>query len=310
MVFENIESFESILEKSDIEAAKKHIALPSGRTPSAVQDRSYLMLSANRVKHLNKLDTLDADNVIINLEDGVSPEQKPIARHMAALFISNLKASHTKLVVRVNPLGEGGEEDIALMNTVKPDAIRVAKIRTIEDAKKACELIDPEIDVHFSIETKEAFGAIPPLKTEARVTTFYLGILDLLADLGIPQSAIAFGNPTIDHLLAKFLTDCRIAGVEPVFFTYQEYPKLETFRHWCKQAKAMGYRGTSCLSPGQVKVAHEVFGHSKEELDKARYVIERFEAMAAQGITGFTDERYGFIDEPIYKGALGILSKP
>lgn len=32
-----------------------------------------------------------------------------------------------------------------------------------------------------------------------------------------------------------------------------------------------------------------------------------FEEHASCGITGFVDERYGFIDEPIYKGALGIL---
>jgi len=32
-----------------------------------------------------------------------------------------------------------------------------------------------------------------------------------------------------------------------------------------------------------------------------------FEERRAEGITGFSDERYGFIDEPIYKGALALL---
>ena len=111
----------------------------------------------------------------------------------------------------------------------------------------------------------------------------------------------------MEYLLAKFLIDCKTAGITPVSFTYQEYTKLETYRHWCQKALKMGYTGTSCISPKQVEIANAVFGERKRELEKAHYVIERFEAMAKQGITGFTDERYGFIDEPIYKGALSLL---
>ncbi len=307
MVFESLDLFEKIFREKECDAAAGHIVTPQRTPPTRKEDRSYLMLSANNVKHLNKLDTLTADNVIINLEDGVAPEQKEIARYMAAVFISNLKASHTRIIVRVNPLGEGGEADIALLNTARPDAIRVPKIYNGDDAQKACALINPEIEVHFSVETKEAFADIGALKIAPRVTTFYLGVLDLLADLAVPQSVIAFGNPTMTYLLSKFLIDCKTSGVTPVSFTYQEYTKLESFRHWCKTALEMGYTGTSCLSPKQVAVANEVFGERKRELEKAKYVIERFEAMARTGVTGFKDERYGFIDEPIYKGALSLI---
>lgn len=307
MVFESTEIYEKLFEEKDVQAAEAHIITPRRTSPSKTENRSYLMLSANNVKHLNKLDTLSADNVIINLEDGVSPEQKPIARYLAAIFISNLKQSHTKVIVRVNPLGKGGEADIELLNRARPDAIRVPKIYCGDDAKKACRLIDPEIEVHFSVETKDAFADIGSLKVDPRVTTFYLGVLDLLADLAIPQSVIAFGNQTMEYLMSKFLIDCKTAGVTPVSFTYQEYTKLETYRYWCKKALNMGYTGTSCLSPKQVAVANEVFGGRKRELEKARYIIARFEAKAKTGVTGFTDATYGFIDEPIYKGALSLL---
>lgn len=307
MVFESTEIYEKIFRDRDVDTAQKHIVPPRRTPPSATENRSCLMLSANNVRHLNKLDTLSADTVIINLEDGVAPEQKEIARYLAAVFISNVRHSHTRLVVRVNPLGEGGKADIALLNTVRPDAIRVPKVYAAADARRACALIDPAIEVHFSVETKEAFADIGALKVDPRVTTFYLGVLDLLADLAIPQSVIAFGNRTMEHLMAKFLVECKTAGVTPVSFTYQEYTKLESFRHWCKRALAMGYTETSCLSPKQVSIANEVFGQRERELEKARYVIERFETMAKKGVTGFTDDRYGFIDEPIYKGALSLL---
>ena len=307
MVFTTLEPYEKILTAKDMKAAENAVVTPGRTAPTAIMNRSYLMLSANRLRHLNRLDTLTADNVIINLEDGIAPEEKPISRMLSALFISHLKQSHARLIVRVNPLGEGGEEDITLINRVRPDAVRIPKIRTVRDVNLALKLIDDGIDIHFSIETKEAFQNIAALRPDPRITTFYLGVLDLLADLAIPQSIITFGNPTMKYLLSKFLLDCKSIGVTPVGFTFQEYTKLESFRHWCRLQQKMGYGGTSCLSPDQVTIANHVFSPDTEEIEKARYLVMRFELMAAQGITGFTDERYGFIDEPIYKGALSLL---
>ncbi len=307
MIFNDITPYETLLKTHDIGAATAMIKTSQRTPPEATMNRSVLMLSANRPKHLNKIDTLTADTVMINLEDGVAPEEKPLARHLAAIFLGHVTQSHSKLVVRVNPLGEGGEEDIALMNRVRPDAIRVPKIRSAEEVHRICELVDDGIEIHLSIETAEAFQSITSLKTSPRVTTFYLGILDLFAELALPQAGIRFDNPVIDYILGKFLVDCRSVGVEAIFFTFQEYTKKESFRHWCQRARAMGYKGTSCLSPDQVAIANEVFGPDREALEMARYIIERFESMAAQGISGFKDEKLGFIDEPIYKGALSLI---
>jgi len=303
MVFTDLNDFEKILSERDIDRAIGYIKTLEREKSANTLNRSYMMLSANKIRHLNKLDSLKCDNVIVNLEDGVSKEEKEIARYMAAIFISNLKESSSKIIVRVNPIGEGGEEDIALINTIKPDAIRVAKIKTVDDAKKACSLIDDDIEIHFSIETKEAFNKIVSLRTDKRITTFSLGIFDLLADMGIPHSTLKYDNPSIGYILGKFLIDCRSIGVNPVSFTYQEYKKLESFRHWCKIEKEMGYRSKSCISPKQAEIANEIFGISDAERERAEYIIRRFEEMQKNEITGFSDEKYGFIDEPIYKGA-------
>jgi citrate lyase subunit beta/citryl-CoA lyase len=66
----------------------------------------------------------------------------------------------------------------------------------------------------------------------------------------------------------------------------------------------MGYISASCLSPGQVDVANRVFLKDEELIKKAQYIKEIFEQNRANGLTGFSDDKYGFIDEPIYKDAL------
>jgi citrate lyase subunit beta/citryl-CoA lyase len=51
----------------------------------------------------------------------------------------------------------------------------------------------------------------------------------------------------------------------------------------------------------------ETFRANNEEIQKAREIITLFETNSARGINGFVHEHYGFIDEPIYKGALAVL---
>lgn len=271
--------------------------------------RSALMVAGDKQKHLDKLPGLKCDIAIINLEDGVF--DKDYARKLLIKNFSSkgLKFDNIKTVIRVNDLQTYGKEDIKTANTLKPDGIRVAKIKTVNDVQEALELIDKDIEVHLSIETKEAFDNLKTLKVDERVTTVYLGILDLLESLGLPQSLMESDNPTIEYILSKFLIDSKTAGFIPLSFTYQEHNNLEQFRLWCEKDKKMGFGGKNCISPKQVEIANEIFAMDKTIIEKAKYIVNVFEKQFANGCTGFEDEKYGFIDEPIYKDALLILSK-
>ena len=271
--------------------------------------RSYLMVAGDKPNHLAKIPNLLCDVVMINLEDGVGEKQKALDLLLSTFGSSGFRACGKKIVVRINPLDCGGKEEIALLNHLKPNAIRIPKIKTPYDVAKGLELIDEEIDLHLSIETKEGFGSINLLKLDPRVTTLYLGILDLLESLQIPQSHLTIDNPMIDYIVSRFLVESKMIGCEGVFFTFQEYKNLELFSQWLQKAKRMGFRGTSCISPDQVKIANEIFGVSQEEIMKANAIIALFEEQKKKGITGFSDPLYGFIDEPIYKNALLVIDK-
>lgn len=310
MIFSNLDQLEKIFSSRDYEEAAKLIDFnKEKKTSYPKKPKSYLMLSANKLKHLNKLDQLEADAVIINLEDGVAPEEKKIALYMAAIFISHCHTHSTKIIVRTNPLDKHGTDEISLLNRVLPDAIRVSKITSVQESQKAAKLIDKNIEIHYSIETKEVLPIIGHLRVDERITTYFLGILDMTASLGLNQNQITPENPTINHLLSTFLINSLSAGVEPVFFTYQDYTKLEHFCFWCKMAKSMGYNATSCISPKQVIIANRVFAPSETEVEKAKEIIELFTKQANQGVTGFSHKKYGFIDEPIYKGMRAILDR-
>ncbi len=306
MIFQEIAWLENA-SKEEIEQQLPNSLSP--RPPTRTLRRSALMVSAHRVKHLNKLDELAADMAIINLEDGVAPEEKPRARSLAALFVANAREARSELVVRVNPMGEGGEADIELINRSMPDAIRIPKVRTPQEVERVCSLVDPSIRIHISIETGEALKNLALLRVEERVDTAYLGILDLCADLRLSQSVMTPDCPTAQYLLSRFLVDAHIAALHPVSFVYQEYKDLDTFEQWCLLERGMGFSSKGCISPGQVEVANRVFAPNPEEMERAREIVRCFEEEAAQGNTGFVHEQYGFIDEPIYRGALAVLER-
>ena len=292
----------------DLEALDA-LAKPTLRKLNKRSDfRSVLMLSCNNIKHLSKIESLEAECIILNLEDGVSKEEKPFALVLAAIFIAKIKESSKKLVVRVNALDEGGYEEITYLNRFMPDAIRVPKIENKQEVISVLALLNEEIELHLSIETAQAWHNLQTLAVNRRVTAFYLGALDLFADMGLSQSLIDLNNPSMHYILSHFLITTRAMRVKPVSFVFQEYKDLDTFRKWLELERRMGYDAKGCISPKQVELVNKLFVDKEKERKRAQTIVKLFEMHRDEGITGFVDEEYGFIDEPIYKGALNILA--
>lgn len=305
MIFDDI----SIFEEMNDAWLEGLIQKPERIKAEILNPRSAMMLNPLKLKHLNSIDQLDADIIVINLEDGIAPQMKKRALLLSAVFISHLKNSTSKIIVRVNPIYEGGKTEIEFLNKVKPDVIRVAKIREVSDVEEVLEILDADIKLHISVETKESLRNLANLNIDGKVECASLGIMDMLNSMGLPHNILEFGNPTIEYIMSRFLIDAKIAGIFPIGFTYQDYKNLDGFRKWCEIEKSMGYSAKSCLGPKQVEIANAIFNTKNEEIEKAKYIKNRFEEMAKGHVSGFMDDKYGFIDEPIYKDALLILGQ-
>jgi len=297
MIFENLETMPHTL-------GNKH------KAPCTHQRRrSNMMLNPLNLTHLNRIDAHPADMITLNLEDAIAPSRKKEALENIVHFLSYLEESKSFIIVRTNPLHEGGAEEIAFLNDFGFDAIRLAKVKTQTEIAQALTLLSPEKELHISLETKEAFQTLSTLRIDTRLTTANLGILDLLTSLGLPQSLLTPDNPTIHYILSKFLVDAKTAGIHPISFMFQAYQDTQGFTQWCQQEKQMGFESKACMGPKQVAIANEIFQTNQAQLQKALHIKKAFEAHATQANHGFMDEKYGFIDEPIYRDALLILAQ-
>jgi len=305
----DLQKLDSLIARDDLSSLQNLASATPRIQNRSLSFRSAMMLSAHNTRHLSKIPSVPAECLMLNLEDGVAPEQKPYALALCAIALAANPKSDKKLVVRVNPLDEGGEEEIAYLNPFMPDGIRIPKIRTAEEVRRASSLIAQGIELHLSIETKEAWLALEEIASVRGIAAYYLGVLDLFADLGLAQSLLHPDNPTVHYMLARFLTTARACGIKPVSFVYQNHKNLDCLRNWLELEKMMGFDAKGCISPAQAELIHEIFGHSEAELKRAKEIVELFREHAARGVTGFVHDVYGFIDEPIYKGALAVLDK-
>ncbi len=303
MIFNNLENIEKIAIKERL----NHLGNKKKKPCKKRIFRSNMMLNPLKLKHLNRIDNLPADMITLNLEDAIAPSRKEEALYNIALFLSHLDYSKSFIIVRINPLYEGGREEIDFLNDFGFDAVRIAKVKSREEILEVDRLLNSEKEIHISLETKEALNSLSSFGGIERFTTANLGILDLLTSLGLSQSLVKHDNPTIHYILSKFLVDAKIANLNPISFMFQDYKDEDGFKKWCELEKRMGFTTKACMGPLQVKIANEIFGISEYELKRAREIKEAFESSTAKGENGFMHEHYGFIDEPIYRDALLIL---
>ena len=86
--------------------------------------RSFLFVPADSERKLAKGPTSGPDGLILDLEDSVAADRKPIARDMALAYLKSANRTGPKLYVRVNALDTGLTlGDLAIVMQGKPDGI-------------------------------------------------------------------------------------------------------------------------------------------------------------------------------------------
>ncbi len=272
--------------------------------------RSSLMINPTNAKHLEKLSSMEAGIAVINLEDGIDKSKKVEALYATAAALSSLDNSKAAISIRTNEIDSPYfADEIKIANIICPDAIRIPKIKSKEELLRIEDMLDEKIDIHLTVETKEALQNIRELKSSNRVTTLFLGAIDLLEDLGFGSWMIEVKSDTLKYIMSKFLVDSKSYDFKPVSFVWQRYEDMDGFENWLEIEKNMGFDAKACISPAQVKAANSFFAPSQDSIDDAVYIKNIFEKNEALGIGGFKDEKFGFIDAPIYKNAVLILKK-
>lgn len=275
--------------------------------------RSLLFVPGDRSDRMEKALGLDADALILDLEDAVALEAKPAAREMTTAFLRSAKRG-PKLFVRINPLGSGLiDDDLEAVLDAKPDALILPKAEGAASVEALAERA-PGIPI-LPIAT-ETPAAIFELGSYRGVSHLILGLTwgaeDLPAAIGATSSREEDGRYTSPYEMLRALTlfGAHAAGVEAIETVYPAFHDLDRLAAYARRARRDGFTGMMAIHPTQVPVINAAFTPTTEELAQARAIVDAFAANPGQGVLNFNGR---MIDTPHLKQArrvLGLAEKP
>jgi len=278
-----------------------------------------LFVPADSEKKLARAGSCGADALILDLEDSVLPERKPLARDMAHEYLAKA-ADRSTLWVRVNDLSSGEMlKDLAKIVPAGPAGIVLPKIRGPEDVLKVGHYLDAveaaggrDVGsvrmVVLVTETPNAVLRLGELAREGanpRIAGLTWGAEDLSSAIGAGDPRLPDGawRPTYEYARIQCLLAAHALAVEAIDTVYVNYRDPEGLRKSCQSARFDGFTGRVAIHPDQVPIINEAFTPGIDELALAQRIVDAFSSGA--GAVSIDGKMY---DVPHLKAARRLLS--
>jgi citrate lyase subunit beta / citryl-CoA lyase len=252
--------------------------------------RSCLTVPGDDERKLARAATVRADEVIVDLEDAVSPQRKGDARAIVERMLRELRFAAATVAIRVN---RGSDDDLALVRAVQPDIVVVPKVESPD------ELANLPVPAEAQIETARGLVECERIAAAAGLEALVLGPGDLAASLGVPELTIGEGGHVV-HALLRVLVAARAFGVAAIDGPYVRLDDADGLRAAAMRSRALGYDGKWCIHPAQVEVCNEVYTPTPEEVERAQRIL------GVEGVARLDGE---MVDEANRRMAEAILAR-
>ena len=277
--------------------------------------RSLLFAPGNHARRVEKSLTLDADVVVLDLEDAVAVAEKSATREkVVAAFQTPRRALG---YIRINAFDTPFcFDDLQAVVTAGVDGIVLPKVEspaqlvavdwTIAALERARGLVPGSIDLMPIIETGRGMAELREIARSGtpRVRRFSFGAGDYTLDVGMRWT---FEERELDHIRTAIVVESRAAGLEPPVDTvFIHLGELDAFRRSAGLARDLGFQGKLCIHPEQIGPVNEVFTPSDDDIARSERYIAAFEHAEAGGSASIQVDGY-FIDYPIVEKARRTL---
>ncbi len=270
--------------------------------------RSVLFAPAVRPDVLAKLADRGADAVVIDCEDATPPGAKAEARRHAFRFGSEIAASGTQVLVRINAVGSDWfDDDIREALSADLAAVVVPKVERRGDLDRIADALDAaghrELGVLAGLETALGVADARVLLDHPRVVAAYFGAEDFIADMGGRRTS---GNAEVHYARSASVLAGRLAGVPMIDQVVTDFRDDDAFAEEAAAARDLGYQGKLCIHPRQVELAHDAFTPSPAEVEHARRLVAAYDAAVDSGLAAIAFEGQ-MVDGPVVAQARQVI---
>ena len=243
--------------------------------------RSFIFTPGLNPEMFPKALASGADMVCIELEDGIAIKDKDEARKNTINALKTLEVKNdVELVVRVNcQRTKPGLLDFEafISSKLRVKALMLPKVKTpdeitfIDDLLSDCNL---DTDLHVIMETNEALENIYDIAhSSKRIVALYFGGVDMAAELRVPNSYenLVYARSKLVHAGAS-------VGVDVIDVPYLDLEDMNGMKKEAELVRNLGFTGKGSIHPKQINILNEVFTPSKDEITKAKKIIDQFNA--------------------------------
>ena len=281
--------------------------------------RSMLFVPGDRPERFAKAETSGADAVILDLEDAVMPERRPLARTEIARHLTD-SARRVPLWVRINPIESGDAlQDLAAVAIARPDGIMLPKARNGDDVRRLDHWLEAFEAAHgfdqggikvVPLITESALAVLSAATfavTPSRVIGMTWGAEDLAADLGSMTNKTSTGDYEPPYVVASSmcLYAAAAAGVAAIDTVDTDVKDVAAVERRARASRRSGYVSKLAIHPAQIAAIHAAFTPTEAEAGWARRVLELFHEAQGKGALTLDGK---LLDRPHVRQAERILA--
>jgi citrate lyase subunit beta/citryl-CoA lyase len=262
-------------------------------------NRSFLFAPGNVARRVEKALTLEADAVIVDLEDSVAIAEKAATRKSAAAALERPRRGRG--YVRVNaPATPFCFGDLTETLHARVDGVVLPKVESAADLhaidwllwnlERERGIAEGSIDLMPQIETAAGLHRIDrvlqarslrPYKGPWRVKRVAFGAADYSHELGLTPS---IDEPELADARARVVLASRAAGLEgPIDSPWFHFKDAAGFARALERSRRGGFQGRLCVHPDQLAPVNAAYLPSDEELARAERIVAAFKQAEARG---------------------------
>jgi citrate lyase subunit beta / citryl-CoA lyase len=280
------------------------------------QLRSWMFVPGNRERFIQKARSSDADAILLDIEDGVLPAEKPQARGMIAAAMREEWQGPLQYV-RLNALSTPwvdadldavigpGLAGVCLTKVVRPQDIHDLATR-LEALERRAGLEVGKLPILAAVESARGLvNAVAIADASPRVMGLMFGAEDYALDLGLgarrerEAAEMVYARSCIVNAAAA----ANVLSIDGVFPNLDDPDGLVAD---VRQARRLGFTSKSTFNPRQIEVINRIFSPQPDEVEYARKIAAGFREAEARGDASVAVGGQ-LVDRPIVLRALNIL---
>jgi citrate lyase subunit beta / citryl-CoA lyase len=276
--------------------------------------RSWMFVPGHRQRMIDKALGLNTDAIMLDIEDGVAPNEKDAARKNIAGSLGREKAPGSPArYVRINAIGHA-RMDADLEAVVRPglEGLVCPKVDTADEVRKVDAILNDrepkakmekgDVKLLIAIESPKGLLNAPAIAAASpRIVGIIFGAEDFGREIGLPTVREGEARDLI-YARSAIVIAAAATHVQPVDGVWVDLNDSDGLLGFAKQSRQLGFSGMSCIHPSQVDAINTVFSPTAEEIDYCQKVLQAFEEANARG-DGSIAFGGQLIDRPIIERA-------